>query len=81
MTLDGVSVVNGCQSLLALYNNRTHLTPELKLLVKVIELGESLDLVDSITYRTNNQNPVNARDLRSTDPIQRDLQAQVRQTL
>ena len=78
MTLDGVSVVNGCQSLLALYNNRTHLTPELRVLVKVIELGESLELVDSITYRTNNQNPVNARDLRSTDPIQRDLQAQVR---
>lgn len=79
MILDGVSVVNGCQSLLALYNNRTHLTPGLRLLVKVIELGESLDLVDSITYRTNNQNPVNARDLRSTDPIQRDLQAQVRE--
>ena len=79
ITLNGVSVVNGCQSLLALYNNRTHLTPDLRVLVKVVELGESLDLVDSITYRTNNQNPVNNRDLRSTDPIQRDLQAQVQE--
>lgn len=77
--LDGVSVVNGCQSLVALYNNRASLTPGLRVLVKIIELGESLDLVDSITYRTNNQNPVNTRDLRSTDPIQRDLQAQVRE--
>lgn len=76
--LDGVSVVNGCQSLVALYDNRASLTPDLRVLVKIIELGDSLDLVDSITYRTNNQNPVNTRDLRSTDPIQRDLQAQVR---
>lgn len=77
--LDGVSVVNGCQSLVALHDNRASLTPELRVLLKIVELGESLDLVDSITYRTNNQNPVNTRDLRSTDPIQRDLQAQVRE--
>lgn len=74
--LNGVSVVNGCQSLVALYDNRASLTPNLRVLLKIVELGESLDLVDSITYRTNNQNPVNTRDLRSTDPIQR---AQVRE--
>ena len=79
ISLDGVSVVNGCQSLMALYTTRASLTPELRVLVKIVELGESLDLVDSITYRTNNQNPVDTRDLRSTDPIQRDLQAQVRE--
>lgn len=77
--LDGVSVVNGCQSLVALHDNRASLTPDLRVLVKIIELGDSMDLVESITYRTNNQNPVNTRDLRSTDPIQRDLQAQVRE--
>ena len=80
MQLDGVSVVNGCQSLVALYSNRANVTPELRVLVKIVELGESIDLVDDITYRTNNQNPVNTRDLRSTDPIQRDLQAQVRES-
>ena len=79
ITLDGVSVVNGCQSLVALHTNRASLTPDLRVLVKIVELGESLDLVDDITYRTNNQNPVNTRDLRSTDPIQRDLQTQVRE--
>ena len=77
--LDGVSVVNGCQSLVALHDNRASLTPQLRVLVKIVELGESIDLVDDITYRTNNQNPVNTRDLRSTDPIQRDLQSQVRE--
>ena len=75
--LDGVSVVNGCQSLVALYNTRDSLTPNLRVLVKIVELGSSLELIDSITYRTNNQNPVNTRDLRSTDPIQRDLQRQI----
>jgi hypothetical protein len=34
-------------------------------------------LTDKITYRTNNQNPVDIRDQRSSDVIQRDLQAQV----
>lgn len=77
MTLDGVSVVNGCQSLLQLYGNRASVTPGLRVLVKVIELGDSLDLADVITYRTNNQNAVNQRDLRSTDATQRDLQRQV----
>jgi hypothetical protein len=75
--LSGVSVVNGCQSLLALFGNRQYISPQLRILVKIVELGESLSLVDKITYRTNNQNPVNIRDQRSTDPIQRDLQAQV----
>jgi hypothetical protein len=77
--LEGVSVVNGCQSLVALYDSRNSLTPDLRVLVKIVELGDSLDLVDDITYRTNNQNPVNTRDLRSTDPTQRDLQSQVRE--
>lgn len=76
--LDGFTVVNGCQSLLTLHDNRTSLSPELKVLVKVVKVDRHSDLSDTITYRTNNQNPVDIRDQRSTDPIQRDLQAQVR---
>jgi hypothetical protein len=61
-----------------LYNGRRSLTPALKLLVKVVELPESdSSLSDTITYRANNQNPVNIRDQRSTDSIQLDLQRQV----
>ena len=77
LQLDGVSVVNGCQSLLALRTNRDELTPELSVLVKVVQLGETDALADTITYRSNNQNPVNIRDQRANDPIQRDLQAEV----
>jgi len=78
LKLDAVSVVNGCQSLLALYRNRKALTPELKLLVKVVELPDTgSSLSDVITYRANNQNAVNIRDQRSTDGIQLDLQRQV----
>lgn len=75
--LDGITVVNGCQSLLALYANRESLTPELSLLVKVVQLDDSATLADTITYRSNNQNAVNIRDQRANDPIQRDLQRQV----
>jgi hypothetical protein len=75
--LTGLTVVNGCQSLLQLYGNRESLTPELSLLVKAVQLGDDSALADLITYRSNNQNAVNIRDQRANDPIQRDLQKQV----
>lgn len=77
LDLTGVSVVNGCQSLLALHANQSSLSPSLKVLVRIVELGTHTELVDSITYRTNNQNPVNIRDQRSTDRVQRDLQTEL----
>lgn len=81
LSLTAVSVVNGCQSLLALHRGQKNLTPDLKLLVKVIELPDvGSGLSDKITYRANNQNAVNIRDQRSTDSIQLDLQRQVRTT-
>lgn len=76
--LDGISVVNGCQSLLALHKDRASISPDLRVLVKVVQVGSQSDLSDKITYRANNQNPVDIRDQRSTDSIQRDLQEQVR---
>ena len=77
LQLKGVTVVNGCQSLLALHANRGSLTPDLNLLVKAVQLNDSTTLADTITYRSNNQNAVNIRDQRANDPIQRDLQRQV----
>jgi hypothetical protein len=50
------------------------------LLTKVVELGDDPTLADTITYRSNNQNPVNIRDQRANDAIQRDLQKQVSET-
>lgn len=75
--LDGISVVNGCQSLVALHANQQQLTPDLKLIVKMVQLGADPALADTITYRSNNQNPVNIRDQRANDAVQRDLQKQV----
>lgn len=77
LRLDGISVVNGCQSLLTLYRNQGSLTDELRVLVKAVQVDTHSTLPDLITYRTNNQNSVDMRDQRSTDSIQRNLQAQV----
>jgi hypothetical protein len=77
--LDGVSVVNGCQSLLTLFEHQSSLTDDLNLLVKVVQVDTESDLPEKITCRTNNQNSVDIRDQRSRDPIQRDLQQEVAQ--
>lgn len=78
MTLDGIAVVNGCQSLLALSSRSEELTPALKLPVRVVAVGGNAQLAEQITYRSNNQNPINMRDQHSNDPIQRELQGQFR---
>lgn len=79
MHLDGVTVVNGCQSLLTLDEHRAKVTNELRLLVKIVRVEQETDLADKITYRSNNQNPVDIRDQRSTDLVQRDLQTEMAQ--
>ena len=75
--LNGIAVVNGCQSLLSLYHNRDALTRDLQVVVRVVEVDTHSDLPEKITYRTNNQNSVDVRDQRSRDSIQRDLQTEV----
>lgn len=75
--LHHVTVVNGCQSLLTLHEHRSSLTDDLNVLVKVVEVPERSDLIERITYRSNNQNPVDIRDQRATDVVQRDLQRAV----
>ena len=69
LSLEGVGVVNGCQSLLSLWRERGSITPQLNLMVKVVETGGRAALADRITYRSNNQNPVNTRDLRANDRV------------
>lgn len=77
LSLEGITVVNGCQSLLTLYDNRGVIGDDLHLLVKVVEVEPNSQLTEKITFRSNNQNPVDIRDQRSTDNIQRTLQAEV----
>ena len=77
ITLGGITVVNGCQSLLTLHDHHDVITDQLQVLVKIVAVEPHSDVADRITYRSNNQNPVDLRDQRSTDVIQRALQAEV----
>lgn len=70
------SVCNGCQSLVILHAQRAHLTSDLELLVRFVRVGDDRDLAASISYRTNNQNPVSLRDQSANDAVQVQLQAE-----
>lgn len=74
ITISGYSVVNGCQSLTSLYDNRAAVTDDLRILSRLIELPPDSDLAGKITHHSNNQNPINARDLQSNSVLQRRLQ-------
>lgn len=68
--LDGISVVNGAQTLLALNENKATITPDLRLLVKFVELTDVLEDAHEIAVRSNSQNPVTTRNLRALDATQ-----------
>lgn len=79
IVLEGVAVVNGCQSIDTLYKNSALLTDELRLPVKIVEVSGHPALADQITYRSNNQNGINERDLRGTHRAQLELKRTVRE--
>jgi len=70
LTLKDFSVCNGCQSLLSLWENRTKLTGDLQILVRIVRVGQDRQISEQIAYRTNNQNPISLRDLSSNDSAQ-----------
>lgn len=74
--VEDYSIVNGCQSAIAFFENRKHLSDKLLVLTRFIEVGGDDALAEEITYRTNNQNGINLRDLRSNDRIQLALKKQ-----
>jgi hypothetical protein len=67
LNLNDYSVCNGCQSLLAFYDNRNKLTDKLEVLVRIVKVGDDRRLPQIIAYRTNNQNPISLRDLSAND--------------
>jgi hypothetical protein len=71
-------VVNGCQSLTALFANRRHLTDDLRILTKFIQAPPASPLAEMVTRFSNNQNGVKARDFKSNNPIQIRLQNEFR---
>jgi len=77
-TISGYTVVNGCQSLSTLYENRAHITDELRLLTRVIKVSPQSELAAKTTRNSNNQNAISARDLQSNSALQRRLQTEFR---
>lgn len=77
LTVENYSVVNGAQSLTSFYNEKSKLTDDLRVLVRVIEVqDEALSRI--ITENSNNQNGIRPRDLRSNHAIMLRLQKEIR---
>ena len=80
ITLSGYSVVNGCQSLTTLFENKDKISSELRILGRLIQIPPNSDLAARITRHSNNQNSISARDLQSNSTIQRRLQREMEAT-
>jgi hypothetical protein len=74
LTIDTFFVVNGCQSLTALFKNQKDLTDDLRVLTKFVQVAVDSDLSKTITHYSNNQNGVKPRDFKSNNNIQVRLQ-------
>jgi AIPR protein len=69
-------VVNGCQSISSLFNNKSALTDDLRVLTKFIQLDPASQEAQMITEYSNNQNGVRPRDFKSNHQIQIRLQSE-----
>lgn len=63
-------VVNGAQSLSALYRKRNALSSDLRIVTRIIEIKDDAALASKITHNSNNQNAIKPRDLKSNTAIQ-----------
>ncbi len=79
ITIKNYHVVNGCQSLSALFENKSNLSDELRVLVKLLEMDVDSSLSNTVTQYSNNQNGVKPRDFKSNSPIQIRLQNEFQQ--
>ncbi|MBK9260114.1 MAG: AIPR family protein [Polyangiaceae bacterium] len=84
--VEGLQIINGgqtCKTIHAALSNsmdQTNLDSAF-VLVRLYQVGgeDATNLVRTITYATNSQNPVDLRDLRSNDPIQKNLELAIQQ--
>jgi len=72
LQLSNFSIVNGCQTTVALARSREAVTDEVKVLLRLICPPESI--IDSIIRFTNSQNQIRRWDIASQDRTQRRLQ-------
>ena len=74
LQITNYSIVNGAQSTLTFYRNDQLLNDNIKVLIKVIEVGNNPNLMDKITINSNNQNAIRMKDLRSNDKVQKRIE-------
>ena len=79
LTASDYFVVNGCQSLTALFDKQTALTDNLRILTKFIQMEPSSPEAKMVTECSNNQNSVKPRDFMSNNAIQIRLQNEFHQ--
>lgn len=78
--IQGYSVVNGCQTVSSLYENRNKVSKDLRILTRIIQVNSTqTSLISRITYNSNNQNGIKARDFRSNTQTQVRLQQEIGQ--
>ena len=70
ITVNNYVVVNGAQSITSLHTAKSSITDELRVLTKVVAVKGNTPLAEKITYNSNNQNAIKARDLKSNHPTQ-----------
>lgn len=85
--LSGAQVVNGCQTLSTLWNyyksvsadERQEIDEDVRIFVKIINDTKATkdDLLDKIVVASNNQNPMNPRNLKSNSIEQRRIQKEL----
>jgi len=78
LSIENYAVVNGCQTVLTLYENKDRLDDKVRVLVRVIRTGADEKLGRRITRYNNNQNAISPRDLKANDKIQEDIQKEVK---
>ncbi len=74
LKIEDYCVINGCQSLISLYQNAEYLTDDLYILTKFIRVDPLSLLASDITEYSNNQNGVRPRDFVANSGVQIRLQ-------
>lgn len=79
LTVENYVVVNGAQSLSSIYKSRKSLSSDLRILLRVVEIGSDRELAKRITTVSNNQNAIKPRDQRSNHAVQLRLKTEIAQ--
>jgi hypothetical protein len=85
--IENLQIINGGQTCMTIFKTAQSVTqnllwvePEAYVLVRLYQLSaDNADLVQQITFATNSQNPVDLRDLRANDELQRRLELDIAQ--